>query len=59
MNSFLASELAGSLHREMIGRGDQRRREATARRQQKARRLNRRSAALARRAADLVARTHG
>jgi hypothetical protein len=58
VNSYLSSELATSLHREMLGRGEQARLIAQARRQRKAHRLVRRAAALATRAAALVERTH-
>jgi hypothetical protein len=58
MNSYLSSELATSLHQEMIGRSDQARLVAAARRQRRAQRLTRRAANLAQRAAQLVGRTH-
>ena len=58
MNTYLGSELATELHREMIGRSDQARLVAAARRQRRADRLTRRAAALAERAAALVERSH-
>jgi hypothetical protein len=58
MNSYLSSELATSLHREMIGRRDQARLAAAASRQRRAQRLTRRAATLTQRAAHLVGRTH-
>jgi hypothetical protein len=58
MNTFLASQLATDLHREMLGRSDEARTVAAVRRLHRAERLTRRSQALARRAADLVERAH-
>jgi hypothetical protein len=58
MNTFLASQLASDLHREMLGRSEHARTVATAKRIRRAERLTRRSQALARRAAELVEGTH-
>jgi hypothetical protein len=58
MNSHLSSELATTMHREMLGRSDHARRVAAARRLRRAERLSRSVVALTRRAAELVERTH-
>jgi hypothetical protein len=58
MNTFLTEQLAGDLHREMLGRTNKARTLAAVRRIRRAERLTRRSEALARRAAKLVELAH-